>query len=104
MVSTYKDKSTEQNDEVPIYILLYGVLAICTGLWILGHRVIRTVGTNMSHVNPARFDKVHLFFSQIVFSGFTIEFGAAMTALLASKIGLPISTTHCLVKKTKIIA
>ncbi|EFO87048.1 hypothetical protein CRE_19388 [Caenorhabditis remanei] len=83
LISIYRYKSTEQKESVPIYVLLYGVLAICVGLWCLGHRVIKTVGQKMSEINPA--------------SGFTIEFGAAMTALLASKIGLPISTTHCLV-------
>uniref|UniRef100_A0A158QQN5 Phosphate transporter n=1 Tax=Haemonchus placei TaxID=6290 RepID=A0A158QQN5_HAEPC len=90
LVSIYKDKNAMQEGEVPIYILLYGVFGICVGLWTLGHRVIRTVGTNMSEINPA--------------TGFTIEFGAAMTALISSKLGLPISTTHCLVRmllKTK---
>ncbi|KAK6755917.1 hypothetical protein RB195_014357 [Necator americanus] len=83
LVAIYKDKNSRQEEEVPIYILLYGVFAICVGLWTLGHRVIKTVGTNMSEINPA--------------TGFTIEFGAAMTALISSKLGLPISTTHCLV-------
>uniref|UniRef100_A0A183F320 Phosphate transporter n=1 Tax=Heligmosomoides polygyrus TaxID=6339 RepID=A0A183F320_HELPZ len=83
LVSIYKDKNARQEGEVPIYILLFGVFSICVGLWTLGHRVIRTVGTNMSEINPA--------------TGFTIEFGAAMTALISSKLGLPISTTHCLV-------
>lgn len=83
LIAVYRDFDVYQKKETPLYVLLYGVLAICVGLWCLGHKVIRTVGSKMSEVNPA--------------SGFCIEFGAAVTALLASKLGLPISTTHCLV-------
>lgn len=83
LLSIYTVMDVQQEDETPIYVLFYGVLAICVGLVVLGHKVIRTVGTKMSAINPA--------------SGFTIEFGAALTALLASKAGLPISTTHSLI-------
>ncbi|VDL73597.1 unnamed protein product [Nippostrongylus brasiliensis] len=83
LVSIYTAENARQEGEVPIYILFFGVFSICSGLWTMGHRVIRTVGTNMSEINPA--------------TGFTIEFGAAVTVLLSSKLGLPISTTHCLV-------
>ncbi|PAV60167.1 hypothetical protein WR25_18512 [Diploscapter pachys] len=83
LLAVYRTEDVLQTSETPLYVLLYGVFAICVGLWVLGHIVIRTVGTRMSEVNPA--------------SGFAIEFGAAMTALIASKFGIPISTTHCLV-------
>uniref|UniRef100_A0A915C5X8 Phosphate transporter n=1 Tax=Parascaris univalens TaxID=6257 RepID=A0A915C5X8_PARUN len=83
LLAIYMHMDVEQKGETPIYVLLYGVFAICVGLIVLGKKVILTVGTKMSKINAA--------------SGFTIEFGAALTALLASKAGLPVSTTHSLV-------
>ncbi|KAK5985417.1 Phosphate transporter [Trichostrongylus colubriformis] len=89
LVAVYKDQNARQEAEVPIYVLLFGVLAICFGLWTLGYRIIGTVGSRVSHINPA--------------SGFTIEFGAAMTTLIASKMGLPISTTQCLIGSVVVV-
>ncbi|KAI6190356.1 Phosphate transporter [Aphelenchoides bicaudatus] len=83
IISIYSSMSVDQDSPTPIYVLFYGVFAICIGLVTLGHKVIKTVGQKMSEIHPA--------------SGFCIEFGAAVTALVASKAGLPISTTHCLV-------
>ncbi|CAD5224803.1 unnamed protein product [Bursaphelenchus okinawaensis] len=37
----------------PLYVVVFGVVATCTGLWLLGHLVIRTVGQEMSEINPA---------------------------------------------------
>lgn len=83
LISIYKQQNVFQRDDTPIYVLVYAVFAAILGLWVFGHRVIKTIGTKMSQVNPA--------------SGFCIEFGAAVTILVASKLGLPISSTHCLV-------
>ncbi|KAI6237473.1 Phosphate transporter [Aphelenchoides besseyi] len=83
VLAIYTDMSVSQDAPTPIYVLLYGVLAICIGLLVLGHKVIKTVAQKMTTVDPC--------------NGFTIEFGAAVTALAASKAGLPISTTHSLI-------
>ncbi|CAD5223488.1 unnamed protein product [Bursaphelenchus okinawaensis] len=83
MLSVYQEGTVKQENPASIWVFVFGVTAIVIGLWVLGHRIIKVVGTKMSHVHPA--------------SGFTIEFGAAVTSILASKLGLPISTTHSLI-------
>lgn len=56
LLAIYRNMSVDQSEATPIYVLLFGVVSICIGLVVLGHRVIRTVGTNMSEINPARYN------------------------------------------------
>ncbi len=73
----------EGNTAVPFWILLMGGLGIVVGLATWGWRVIETIGKRITELTPSR--------------GFTAEFSTALTVLVASKMGLPISTTHTLV-------
>jgi PiT family inorganic phosphate transporter len=68
---------------MPWWILLLGGGGIVAGLAMLGYKVIETVGRNITELTPSR--------------GFAAELAAATTVVLASGIGLPISTTHTLV-------
>lgn len=77
----YHDGNVYQYNESPFWIMLYGGVGISIGLWAWGQKVIKTIGEDLTKITPS--------------SGFCIEIGAATTVLLASKIGLPISTTHC---------
>lgn len=68
---------------VPVWALALGGLGIVTGLATWGWRVIQTIGKKITELTPTR--------------GFAAEFGAAATVVFASRLGLPISTTHTLV-------
>lgn len=69
--------------QVPAWMLAVGGLGIVVGLATYGYRVIETVGRKITELTPTR--------------GFSAEMSAAITIVLASKAGLPISTTHTLV-------
>lgn len=68
---------------VPTWALALGGVGIVIGLATWGWRVIETIGKKLTELTPSR--------------GFAAEFGAAATIVLASRLGLPISTTHTLV-------
>ena len=68
---------------VPLWILVLGGAGIVIGLAIWGKNVITTVGENIIQLQPS--------------GGFCAELATATTVLLASKLGLPVSTSHALV-------
>jgi len=68
---------------VPVFLLLFGGIGIACGIGMAGHRVMDTVGKKITTLNNTR--------------GFSVDFAAATTVLIASKMGLPVSTTHAAV-------
>jgi PiT family inorganic phosphate transporter len=68
---------------VPLFLLLFGGIGIACGIGMAGHRVMETIGTKITTLTNTR--------------GFSVDFAAATTVLVASKMGLPVSTTHAAV-------
>lgn len=50
----YKQGAVLQEEGTPIWLLLYGGVGICTGLWIWGRRVIQTMGKDLTPITPSR--------------------------------------------------
>jgi phosphate/sulfate permease len=68
---------------VPFWTLLLGGSFIALGIATWGPRVMQTVGERITYLTPTR--------------GFSAEFAAASTIVIASRLGLPVSTTHAVV-------
>ena len=65
------------------WMLAIGGLGIVIGLATWGYRVMETIGKKITELTPSR--------------GFAAQLAAASTIVLASRLGIPISTTHTLV-------
>jgi len=68
---------------IPLWILTLGGVGIVSGLAVWGKKVIATIGEGIIPLQPS--------------AGFCAELATATTILLASRFGLPVSTSHALV-------
>lgn len=82
-LSALKLKEVVAFAPIPPWTLALGGCGIVIGLATWGWRVIETIGRKITELTPSR--------------GFAAELASAATILVASRLGLPISTTHTLV-------
>jgi len=68
---------------VPTPVMVTFGVALIVGLWFIGKEVILTVGHHLTKMHPA--------------SGFSAELSAAVVVLMASMLGIPVSSTHILI-------
>jgi len=69
-----------QKAGLPLWILVVGGGGIVLGLATMGYKVMKTIGTRITELTPSR--------------GYCATLAAAATVVLASRTGLPVSTTH----------
>ena len=50
----YQDGKITKEADTPEWILFYGGVGISVGLWVLGRRVIKTIGEDLTKITPSR--------------------------------------------------
>jgi len=66
--------------EIPLWVMLIGAVGISLGLLLFGPKLIKTVGSEITELDQMR--------------AFSIAMAAAITVIIASQLGLPVSSTH----------
>ena len=83
VISIIKYHDILANSVVPFWIPLFGAAGMLTGLIMLGYKIMSTIGSNITQLTPSR--------------AFAAQLATASTVVIASGLGLPISTTQTLV-------
>lgn len=80
--SAWSNSKVLHEVDTPIWMLAVAGLLFATGFWFFGYHIIRSLGNRITQHSPTR--------------GFSMELGAAITVLVASRLAIPVSTTQCL--------
>ncbi len=65
---------------IPFWVMAVGALGIAVGLALFGPKLIKTVGSQITELDKIR--------------AFCVAMAAAITVIIASQLGLPVSSTH----------
>ncbi len=81
MLAIYMNDSVTKKADTPIWVLAMGGFGIVVGLALFGQYIIRAIGVKLVAITPSR--------------GFTAEISSSIVVILAARLGIPVSTTHC---------
>lgn len=81
IVHAVQDTDVSMGDVgIPLWVMIVGALGISVGLVLFGPKLIRLVGSEITKLNPMR--------------AYCVALSAAITVIVASWLGLPVSSTH----------
>ena len=80
IVQTSQSGNFMEAFSIPLWVMVIGALGISFGLFLFGPKLIRVVGTQITKLNPMR--------------AYCVALSAAITVIVASWLGLPVSSTH----------
>ena len=80
IVAAASSGAVETKVAIPFWVMGVGAVGIAIGLALFGPRLIRRVGGQITKMNPMR--------------AYCVALSAAITVLIASALGLPVSSTH----------
>ena len=80
IVHALQDGEVSDKVTIPLWVMLIGAMGISFGLVLFGPKLIRTVGDSITKLNPMR--------------AYCVALAAAVTVIIASWLGLPVSSTH----------
>jgi len=80
IIDSAENHGVSSKASIPLWVMIMGAAGISLGLFLFGPKLIRTVGTEITDIDKSR--------------AFCVALAASITVIIASQLGLPVSSTH----------